>query len=52
MIDPIIAPLLFVGPIFIGLCVYMVDECMCDGRIGDDMRKNPADYLWYPNKDY
>ena len=52
MIDPIIAPLLLVGSIFIGLCVYMVDECVGGTRMRNAIRENPADYLWYPNKDY
>ena len=52
MPDPIIAPLLLVGSIFIGLCVYMVDECVGGTRMRNAIRENPADYLWYPNKDY
>ena len=49
MPDPIIGPLLLVGSIFIGLCVYMVDECMSDGRMRNAIRENPADFLC---KDY
>ena len=52
MVDPMIAPLLFIGSVFIVLTGALFNEFMCNDRIRDDMRKNPADYLWYPNKDY
>ena len=47
-----ITPLLFIGGVFTWLCGILFNECMCNDRIRADMRENPADYLWYPNKDY
>lgn len=52
MIDPAIAPLLIVGGIFTWLCGILVNECMCNTRMRNAIRENPADFLWYPNKDY
>ena len=52
MIDPAITPLLCVGGILIMFTGIMVNECLCSTWARNVIRENPADFLWYPNKDY